>query len=46
MALDNMPVQENVCAVLNIEEGRTESHFVTERTCRSFLPSVTFAQKV
>lgn len=46
MALDNMPEQENANAVRNIEEGRIESHVYTERTCRSFLPSVTFVQKV
>eukprot|EP00253_Pinus_taeda_P000657 PITA_00657 len=46
MALDNMPDQENANAVRNIEEGRIESHVYTERTCGSFLPSVTFAQKV
>jgi len=46
MALDNMPEQENVNAVRNIEEGLIESHVYTERTCRSFLPSVTFVQKV
>ena len=46
MALDNMSDQENVNAVLNIEDGRRESHVYTKRTCGSFLPSVSFARKV